>query len=177
MKQIIDKETRMSKSVDNLKTAFAGESQANRKYLAFAKKADLEGFPQIAKLFRAAAAAETVHANNHFRALDGVKGTAENLQVAISGENYEVVSMYPPMLAEAEAEGDKRATLSFKYALAVEKVHELLYRQAAEAFGQGKDMPETEYYICPVCGYTHMGPLAGRCPVCNTPGEKYEKIV
>jgi rubrerythrin len=176
MKQIIDKETRMSKSVDNLKTAFAGESQANRKYLAFAKKADLEGFPQIAKLFRAAAAAETVHANNHFRALDGVKGTAENLQVAISGENYEVVSMYPPMLAEAEAEGDKRATLSFKYALAVEKVHELLYRQAAEAFGQGKDMPETEYYICPVCGYTHMGPLAGRCPVCNTAGEKYEKI-
>ena len=166
----------MSKSVDNLKTAFAGESQANRRYLAFAKKADQEGLPQIAKLFRAAAAAETVHANNHFRAMDGVKGTAENLQVAIAGENYEVVSMYPPMFAEAEVEGDKRAALSFKYALSVEKVHEALYREAAEAFSQGKDLPETEYYVCPVCGNTHAGPLVGRCPVCNTPGEKYEKI-
>jgi rubrerythrin len=176
MKQIINKETRMSKSVDNLKTAFAGESQANRKYLAFARKADLEGFPQIARLFRAAAAAETVHANNHFRALDGVKGTAENLQAAISGENYEVVSMYPPMFAEAETEGDKRAALSLKYALAVEKMHEMLYRQAAEALGNGKDMPEVEYYVCPVCGNTHAGPMEGRCPVCNTPGEKFEKI-
>jgi len=166
----------MSKTVDNLQTAFAGESQANRKYLAFAKKADQEGFPQIARLFRAAAAAETVHANNHFRALEGVKGTAENLQAAIGGENYEVVTMYPPMLVEAQAEGDKRAALSFKYALEVEKIHEELYRQAAEALGKGKDMPETEYYVCPVCGYTHVGPLEGRCPVCNTPGERYEKI-
>ena len=166
----------MSKTIDNLQTAFAGESQANRKYMAFAKKADQEGFPQIARLFRAAAAAETVHANNHFRALEGVKGTAENLQVAIGGENYEVVTMYPPMLAEAQAAGDKRAALSFKYALEVEKVHEELYRQAAEVLGNGKDMPETEYYVCPVCGYTHAGPVAGRCPVCNTPGERYEKI-
>ncbi len=117
-----------------------------------------------------------MHANNHFRALEGVKGTAENLQAAIGGENYEVVTMYPPMLAEAQAEGDKRAALSFKYALEVEKIHEELYRQAAEAFGKGKDMPETEYYICPVCGYTHVGRLEGRCPVCNTPGERYEKI-
>jgi rubrerythrin len=166
----------MSVTIDNLQTAFAGESQANRKYLAFAKKADQEGFPQIARLFRAAAAAETVHANNHFRALDGVKGTAENLQAAIGGENYEVVTMYPPMLTEAEAEGNKRAALSFKYALAVEAVHEGLYRQAADALGSGKDMPETEYYVCPVCGNTHAGPLVGRCPVCNTPGERYEKI-
>ncbi len=166
----------MSKSVDNLKTAFAGESQANRRYLAFAKKADDEGFPQIARLFRAAAAAETVHAQNHFRAMDGVKGTAENLETAIAGENYEVVSMYPPMLEEAQAEGDKRAALSFKYALAVEKVHEMLYRKAAEFFGKGKDAPATEYYVCPICGFTHEGPLEGRCPVCNTPGEKFEKI-
>jgi rubrerythrin len=166
----------MSKSIDNLKTAFAGESQANRKYLAFAKKADLEGFPQIARLFRAAAAAETVHALNHFRAMDGVKGTGENLEAAIGGENYEVVSMYPPMLAEAEAEGDKRATTTFKFALAVEKIHEALYRKAAEFFGKGKDLPETEYYICPVCGFTHEGKLEGRCPVCNTPAEKFEKI-
>jgi len=166
----------MSKSVDNLKTAFAGESQANRRYLAFAKKADQEGFPQIAKLFRAAAAAETVHALNHLRAMDGVKGTAEDLEVAIAGENYEVVSMYPTMLAEAQTEGEKRAAQSFNYALQTEKVHERLYRQAAEAFGKGKDMPETQYYVCPVCGMTHEGPMEGRCPVCNTPGENFEKI-
>ncbi|MGA2489485.1 MAG: rubrerythrin family protein [Anaerolineales bacterium] len=167
----------MSKSVDDLKTAFAGESQANREYLAFAKKADQEGFPQIARLFRAAAASEAVHAQNHFRAMDGVKGTAENLQAAIAGENYEVVSMYPPMLVNAEAEGNKRAALSFKYALTVEKVHETLYRQAAESFDKGEDMPDTEYYVCPVCGFTHAGPMEGRCPVCNTAAEKFEKIV
>ena len=166
----------MSKSIDNLKTAFAGESQANRKYLAFARKAEEEGFPQIAKLFRAAAAAETVHANNHFRAMDGVKSTAENLEAAIGGENYEVVSMYPPMLAEAEAEGDKRAARSFSYALAVEKIHEALYRKAAEFFGKGKDAPATEYYICPVCGFTHEGPMTEKCPVCSTPAERFGKV-
>ncbi len=166
----------MSRSVDNLKTAFAGESQANRRYLAFAKKADQEGFPQIAKLFRAAAAAETVHANNHLRAMEGIKTTAENLEVAIAGENYEVVTMYPSMYAEAEAEGDKRAIQTFKYALETEKVHEKLYRQAAESIRQGKDITKKEYYVCPVCGYTHEGPLEGRCPTCNTPGEKFEKI-
>lgn len=166
----------MSKSLDNLKTAFAGESQANRKYLAFAKKADQEGFPQIAKLFRAAAAAETVHAHNHLRAMDGVKSTADNLEAAVAGENYEVVSMYPPMLAEAEAEGDKRAANSFGRALEVEKIHEALYRKARELLGKGKDAPETNYYVCPICGYTHEGPMDGKCPVCSTPGEKFEKI-
>ena len=166
----------MSKSLDNLKAAFAGESQANRKYLAFAKKADAEGHPQIAKLFRAAAAAETVHAHNHLRAMDGVKSTAENLEVAIAGENYEVVTMYPTMLAEAQAEDDKRAAKSFGYALETEKIHETLYRQASELLLKGKDAPETTYYICPICGFTHEGPLEGKCPVCNAPGEKFEKI-
>jgi rubrerythrin len=166
----------MSKSLDNLRTAFAGESQANRKYLAFAKKADEEGFPQIARLFRAAAAAETVHAQNHFRAMDGVRSTAENLDAAIAGENYEVVSMYPPMLAEALADGDKRAARSFDYALAVEKIHEALYRTAREILGQGKDAPETTYYVCPVCGHTHAGPMEGKCPICGAPGERFEKI-
>ena len=166
----------MSKSIENLKIAFAGESQANRKYLAFAKKADEEGFPQIAKLFRAAAAAETVHALNHFRAMEGVKTTAENLDVSIAGENYEVVSMYPPMLADAESEGEKRAARSFNYALQTEKIHETLYRKARELLGKGKDSPETEYYICPICGYTHEGPMTEKCPVCNTPAEKFEKI-
>ena len=166
----------MTKSLDNLKAAFAGESQANRKYLAFAKKADVEGFPQIARLFRAAAAAETVHALNHFRAMDGVKSTAENLEAAIAGENYEVVSMYPPMLAEAIAEGDKRAAKSFEWALAVEKIHEALYTKAGTLLGKGKDAPETTYYVCPICGFTHEGPMEGRCPVCNTPGERFENI-
>ena len=166
----------MSKSLDNLKTAFAGESQANRKYLAFARKADEEGYPQIARLFRAAAAAETVHAINHFKAMDGVKSTAENLQAAIEGENYEVVSMYPPMLAESISEDDKRAKRTFGYALEVEKIHEDLYRKASDLLSKGKDAPETAYYICPICGFTHEGPLDGRCPICNTLGEKFEKI-
>ena len=167
----------MSKSSDNLQAAFAGESQANRKYLAFAKKADQEGFPQIARLFRAAAAAETVHAQAHFRAMDGVKDIASNLDAAIAGENYEFVAHVP---AHAGRGRKRRATNapvpSFKYALAVEQVHEALYRDAAEALAQGKDLPEVEYYVCPVCGNTHAGPMVGRCPVCNTPGEKYEKI-
>lgn len=166
----------MSKSIENLKIAFAGESQANRKYLTFAKKADEEGFHQIARLFRAAAAAETVHALNHFRAMDGVKTTAENLETAIAGENYEVVSMYPPMLAESESEGDKRAARSFNYALQTEKIHETLYRKARELLGKGEDSPETQYYVCPICGYTHEGPMTEKCPVCNTPAEKFEKI-
>lgn len=166
----------MTKSIENLKTAFAGESMANRKYTAFAKKADGEGFPQIARLFRAAAAAETVHGLNHFRAMDGVQGTAGNLEAAIAAENYEVVSMYPPMLEDAIAEEDKRAARSFRYALAVEKIHEALYRKAAEYYNQGKDAPETEYYVCPVCGNTHEGKMEGRCPICGTMGDRFEKI-
>jgi rubrerythrin len=167
----------MTKSVDNLKTAFAGESMANRRYLAFAKKADQEGLPQIARLFRAAAAAETVHGLNHLRAMDDVKSTAENLDVAIAGENYEVVTMYPTMHDEALVEGDKRAEKSFAYALETEKVHERLYRQAKEMLGKGKDIEEKTYYVCPVCGFTHEGPVDGKCPVCATPAEKFEKIV
>jgi len=168
----------MSKTIDNLKAAFAGESQANRKYLAFAKKAEEEGFPGIARLFRAAAAAETVHALNHLKAMDGVQSTGDNLKAAITGENYEVEKMYPPMVSEAEAnaETDKRALRSFKWALEVEKVHEALYRKAAELFGKGKDAPMVEYYVCPVCGFTHEGPMEGPCPVCNTPAAKFDKI-
>lgn len=167
----------MSKTVENLKAAFAGESQANRKYLAFAKKADEDGFPQIARLFRAAAAAEAVHAQNHLKAMDGIRSTAENLQEAIGGENYEVVSMYPPMLAEAEQVEDKRAARTFRWALEVEKAHEALYRAAAEQLASGDDLPGTDYYVCPVCGYTHEGPMTDKCPVCGAPPEKFEKVV
>jgi len=164
----------MSKSTDDLKAAFAGESQANRKYLAFAKKADEEGFPQAAKLFRAAAHAETVHAMNHFKALGDIQSTAENLQTAIAGENYESVSMYPGFVKDAEAEGDKKALRSFTWALEVEKVHEALYRGALEKLG--KDASTEDYYVCPVCGYTHFASAPDKCPVCGALGSKFERI-
>lgn len=164
----------MSTTVENLKSAFAGESQANRKYLAFAKKADEDGFPQVAKLFRAVAEAETIHAHNHLKALGEVKSTTENLQAAMGGENYEVITMYPPMLAGAEAESNKQAARSFRWAMEVEKVHEILYRQALEKLG--KDSTIVDYYICPVCGYTHEGPMSESCPVCGTLAQRFMQV-
>jgi rubrerythrin len=164
----------MSKSIDDLKAAFAGESQANRKYTAFARKADKEGYPQVAKLFRAAAQAETVHALSHFNALGEVKTTAENQEAAIAGENYEVVSMYPGFIQDAEAEDNKAAARSFKYAYEVEKVHEQLYRDALASLG--KSTETFDYYVCPICGYTVAKGAPERCPVCNTPGSRFERI-
>ncbi len=164
----------MSKTLENLQAAFAGESQANRRYLAFAKKADEDGHPQVAKLFRAAAAAETVHAHNHLRAMDGVGSTAENLEAAISGENHEVVEMYPAMIADAEAEGEKRALASFKWAFEVEKTHEALYRKAKETLGQAGEA--FDYYVCQVCGHTHEGSAPDKCPVCGAPASKFDRI-
>ena len=164
----------MSKSIDDLKAAFAGESQANRRYLAFAKKAEDEGYAQAARLFRAAAAAETVHALNHFRAMGEVKSTTENLQAAIQGENYEVTVMYPDFLADAEKEQDRKAITSFRYALAVEKVHEALYTKALAALS--KDTPVVDFYVCPICGNTFEGSAPDKCPVCNTPAARFEKI-
>jgi rubrerythrin len=166
----------MSKTVEDLKAAFAGESQANRKYLAYAKKADADGLTQVARLFRAAAAAETVHAHSHFRALDGVGTTTENLKDAIAGENYEWVSMYPEFIKDAEAESMKRALTSFKWAFEVEKIHEELYSKALASLEAGQPMPEVDYYVCPICGYTHEGPLEGICPICKTPADKFERI-
>jgi rubrerythrin len=164
----------MSKTTVDLKEAFAGESQAGRKYTAFAKKAEEEGYPQIAKLFRAAAMAESIHASNHLKALGGVGTTMENLKTAIAGENYEVTTMYPGMIADSEAEGEKKANTSFKWAFEVEKVHEALYRYALEHMDP--NAPAVEYYVCPICGYTHAGKFEGKCPVCNTPGEKFLKV-
>lgn len=166
----------MTKTDDDLKAAFAGESQANRKYLAFAKKADADGLTQIAKLFRAVAAAETVHAHNHFRAMDGVGTTNENVKAAIAGENYEWTTMYPAFIKDAETESMKRALASFRFANEVEKVHEELYTKALSALEAGKSLPEVDYYVCPICGYTHEGPLQGLCPVCKTPADKFERI-
>jgi rubrerythrin len=165
----------MSKqTIENLKSAFAGESQANRKYTYFAEKADKEGFKQVAKLFRAAAHAEAIHARNHLNALAAIQGTAANLQSAIDGENYEVVYMYPDFIDEAKLAEEKKAVRSFEWAMEVEKVHEALYRQALASLEQPEE--EVDYYVCPFCGYTHAGPMSEKCPVCGTPAEKFEKV-
>lgn len=164
-------------TLDNLKAAFAGESQANRKYLAFAKKAEADGYPQIAKLFRAAAEAETVHAHAHLRVMGGIKSTAENLQAAIDGEGFEFKEMYPAYLAEAEKEGDKAAMNSFKYALEVEKVHYGLYSQALESLKAGKDLPEAPIFVCSVCGYTVSGEAPDKCPVCGAKKDRFFEVV
>lgn len=164
----------MSKVYDDLMAAFAGESQANRKYLAFAKKADTDGFTQVARLFRAAAAAETVHALTHLRTAGEVKTTEENLKTAIEGESYENTTMYPEFIRDAKAEDDKNALRSFNWANEVEKVHEALYREALASLG--KPGEEYEYYICPICGYTHKRVAPEVCPVCGTPGSKFEVV-
>ncbi|UCC19442.1 MAG: rubrerythrin family protein [Promethearchaeota archaeon] len=166
----------MSKTEEGLKEAFAGESQANRKYLAFAEKADKEGFPQIAKVFRAAAAAETVHAHNHFRVLGGIKSTKENLKAAVGGEHYEFTKMYPEFLEAAKSEGNKEAERTFHYANEVEKVHHKLYNTALEAIEKGKDLEKDDIYICPVCGYTHEGKPPDKCPVCGAVKKVFKKI-
>jgi len=166
----------MSKTEEGLKEAFAGESQANRKYLAFAQKADQEGFPQIAKIFRASAAAETVHAHNHLRVLGGIKSTKENIQAAIEGEHHEFTKMYPEFIEEAKKEGNKDAERTFNYANEVEKVHHKLYSVALEAIENGKDLEKKEVYICPVCGYTHEGDPPESCPVCGAAKKVFKLI-
>jgi rubrerythrin len=166
----------MSKAEEGLKEAFAGESQANRKYLAFAEKADKEGFPQIAKVFRAAAAAETVHAHNHLRVLGGIKSTKENIQAAIEGEHYEFTKMYPEFLEAAKAEGNKDAERTFNYANEVEKVHHKLYNAALDSIEKGKDLKKDDIYICPICGYTHEGNPPEKCPVCGAAKKVFKKI-
>lgn len=166
----------MSKTLKDLEEAFAGESMANRKYLAYAKKADQEGYTQAAKLFRAAAAAETVHAHNHFKAMDGIKSTQENLQDAINGEHYENSSMYPDFLVDAKDEGtNKRAIRSFEYALAVEFTHEKLYAEMLETLEESES-DSYDYYVCEVCGHTHAKNAPDVCPVCGAKKERFFKV-
>ncbi len=162
---------------ENLMEAFAGESQANRKYLAFAKKADKDGFPQIAKLFRSAAEAETIHAHAHLNALDGVKSTEENLKEAIAGEGHEFNSMYPGFVETAVSENNKRAEVSFKNAMAVEKIHYDLYSEALKILESGKDMNNSDIYVCTVCGNTVIGDAPDKCSICNVPKDKFYKVV
>ncbi len=164
------------KTSDNLMAAFAGESQANRKYLAFAKKAAADGFPQIATLFRAAAAAETVHALAHFRVGGHVKDTVSNLQAAVAGEHYEFTTMYPEFIATATAEDQKGALASFERANEVEQTHHALYSQALDAAKAGKDLPAAEMYVCEVCGHTVAGEAPDVCPVCGARHDKFTRV-
>ena len=166
----------MAKTDQNLKDAFAGESQANRMYLAFAKKADKEGLTQIANLFRAAAQAETVHALNHLKVMGQVKSTIDNLGTAVSGETYEFKKMYPDFIADAKKEGNKKAEVSFNYANQVEQIHAKLYQKALDALKNKKELTKADYYVCPVCGNTFEGSVPDNCPICATPKEKIMKI-
>ena len=162
----------MAKTEQDLQDAFAGESQANRKYLAFANKADAEGYRQVAKLFRAAAEAETVHALNHLKELGAIKSTKENLEAAIGGETYEFQKMYPQMILDAEQEG-KGARRSFDLANEVEKIHAALYKKALETLGKNE---EIDYYVCEICGNTVEGEPPDKCPICGALKKMFKKV-
>jgi rubrerythrin len=164
------------KTKENLKAAFAGESQANRKYLAYAEKAEKDGYAQVAKLFRAVAAAETIHAHAHLKAMDGVASTVDNLVDAAPGEKHEFAEMYPPFVAAAEAEGDKRAALSMRYAMEVEKIHHGLFNEALNAVKKGGDLASAPVYVCEVCGHTVVGEPPETCPVCNARKKRYAEV-
>jgi rubrerythrin len=165
----------MSTTKENLSDAFAGESQANQKYRAFAKAAEKDGYKNIAKLFRTTAEAERIHAEGHLKALDSIGSTVENLKAAIAGETYETTEMYPPMFKQAEEENHK-AKRMFKYALDVEAVHAQLYKLALGAAERGEDLTETEFYLCPVCGHIEFGKPSEECPVCGAKADKYIQI-
>lgn len=163
----------MTRTEQNLMDAFAGESQANRKYLAFAKQADKEGLPQVARLFRAAAEAETVHAHAHLRVAGKIKSTADNLKEAIEGETYEFKKMYPAMIVAAQEEGNKAGERTLSYANEVEKVHAALYQKALEKMG---GLDQVDYYVCSICGYTCEKEPPGTCPVCSSNAKVFFKV-
>jgi rubrerythrin len=163
-------------TVDDLQNAFAGESQANRRYLAFAKKAEAEGYPEVAKLFRAAAEAETVHAHAHLRAMGGVESTKENLEEAVKGESFEFKQMYPGYVEQARNEQAKAALASFQNAMAVEQVHHSLYIEALNAVQAGKDIPVHKFFVCGVCGNTVLDEPPEKCPVCGAPKDKFSEV-
>jgi rubrerythrin len=165
----------MTKTEMNLKEAFAGESQANRKYLAFAKKAEQDGFSNVARLFRTASEAEAIHAFGHLSAMDAIKSTADNLRAAIEGETYEYTEMYPPMLEQAQTENHK-AKRMFGWATKAEAVHAQLYKLALEAVAQGKDLAENSFYLCVLCGHIELGAPPAICPICGAKKEKYIQV-
>jgi len=166
----------MGKTSGNLEFAFAGESQANRKYLFFAEKADQEGYQRIARLFRAAADAETVHAKNHLKVMQGINSTKENLQTAIGGENHEFTEMYPQFIKEANSEGEKKAADSFDLANKVEQIHHDLYRDALGKLDKGEAMDLKPFYVCQYCGNTVEGEAPDKCSVCGAPKKMFKLI-
>lgn len=163
----------MSKTTDNLKTAFAGESQAYHKYKAFSKKAEEEGHHNAARLFKAAAKAEKIHALSHLNNLGMIKSTAENLQAAVEGETFEFTQMYPDFINEAKAENNNGAVRAFHFANEAEKVHAKLYQ---DALNNLNDTTEKVYYLCPVCGFIEEGDQVEKCPICGTMKTAFKKI-
>jgi len=166
----------VNKTSENLQAAFAGESQASRKYLYFAEKAEEEGYKQIARLFRAASEAETVHARNHLKAMQGINSTRDNLKEAIGGENYEFTKMYPEFIEQADAEGDNKAKRSFNLANTVEQIHHRLYQTALNMLEKDQAMSEKSVYVCQVCGNTVEGEAPDRCPICGAPKTMFKLI-
>lgn len=166
----------MSTTNENLQFAFAGESQANRKYLFFAEKAEQEGYKQISRLFRAAADAETVHAKNHLKVMQGIKSTKENLLAAIGGENHEFTEMYPTFIKQAEVEGTKKAKDSFNLANKVEQIHHGLFKTALGKLEKGGAIDEKPIYVCQVCGNTVEGEAPEKCPICGAPRKMFNAI-
>jgi rubrerythrin len=165
----------MTTTRDHLHEAFGGESQANMKYRAFAKKAAKEGFPNVARLFETAAEAERIHAEGHLNALEGIGSTRDNLREAIAGETHEYQDMYPPMLEQAEREGHKAARM-FGYAVKAEAVHARLYQLALEAVERGEDLAETNFYLCPICGHIEMGEPPENCPICGAKAKAFVQL-
>ncbi len=159
----------MGNTSENLAAAFAGESQANRKYLAFARKADEQGLPMVARLFRAAAASETVHAHNHLEVMGGIGDTAANLDAAAGGEAHEFETMYPEFIAKAEDEGNEDAVTSFDQAMQVERIHHDFYTRASQQVAQGSDLPYANFFVCRGCGNTVEDAAPDKCPVCGAP--------
>ena len=166
----------MADTQDNLQAAFAGESQANRRYFFSADKAEQEGHPQIARLFRAAAEAETVHARSHFLAMDGLGKTRDNLTAAIMGEYYEFNQMYPTFIKQAESDDNQRAVMTFKHANQVEKIHHELYEKALKTLEAGGTSEDKPYFVCQVCGNTVIGEVPGACPICGAPRDKFKRV-
>lgn len=166
----------MGNTGENLKAAFAGESQANRRYLFFAEEADKAGQKQIARLFRAVAEAETVHARNHLRALGGIKPTRENLEAAVSGESHEFMEMYPAFIKQAQSENSKSAERSFDLANRVEKIHYGLFQSALSSLPPGKSAGDKPYFMCQVCGNTVEGEAPEKCPICGAPRSQFKRI-
>ena len=161
---------------ENLKAAFAGESQAHMKYLNFADKAEKEGKPNVARLFQAASFAEQIHASNHLKALEGVQGTAANLGAAHGGETFEIDQMYPAYMKVAEAQGEQKALRSMTWAIAAEKVHAKLYADAKQSVEAGQDAAAVDIWVCTACGFTMEGVPPDKCPVCGASKEKFRKF-